>query len=293
MAVMGAGKSMTQTECAALAQAVWINALGRSLCIRYYLSMVGGQGSRQVVFLQGDAPSTKEVDVGNYIRDADRISKNAKTTGIYLARLGRDGSSGSHADRHTNLELHATNAALDAIKQRYGFEGFHLYGHSGGANLVAALLALRKDIACAVPADGQLAGSGKREVSDPALQIFWASDNIPSIARNRSARIIVVIDPQDRVVSIHNQLPFVEKLRQAGGKVEVFFVDAGGDEHADHHATTGHAEVVIRDCLHGAGYDEIATDLADLVAKSLARPLAVEKAKAETNANAAVETHTR
>jgi hypothetical protein len=175
MAVMGAGKSMTQAECAAVAQAVWVKTMGRNLCIRYYLSMAGGQGPRPVVFLQGDAPSTKEVDVSNYIGDADRISKNAKTTGIYLARIGRDGSSGSHADRHTNLELQATNAALDVIKQRYGFEGFHLYGHSGGANLVAALLALRRDIGCAVPADGKLAGSGKRNVSDPALQVFWAS----------------------------------------------------------------------------------------------------------------------
>jgi len=101
----------------------------------------------------------------------------------------------------------------------------------------------------------------------------------------------VVIDPQDRIVPIHNQLPFVEKLRQTGGKVEVFFVDSGGDEHADHHATTGHAEVVIRDCLRGARYDEIAVDLAELVAKSLARRLAAEKAKAEKNA--AAETQTR
>jgi hypothetical protein len=99
-----------------------------------------------------------------------------------------------------------------------------------------------------------------------------------------------VIDPQDRIVSIHNQLPFVEKLPQAGGKVEVFFVDAGGDEHADHHATTGHAEVVIRDCLRGAKYEENASDLADLVAKSLARRVA-EKGKAEKNT--AAETQTR
>ena len=291
MAVMGMGKSMTKEECGALAQAVWIKAMGRNLCMRYYLSTEGGQGTRPVVFLQGDAPSTKEVDVANYLRDADRISKNAKTTGIYLARMGRDGSSGSHADRHTNLELQATNAALDAIKQRYGFEGFHLYGHSGGANLVAALLGIRRDIACAVPADGKIAGNGKRDVSDPALQVFWASDSISAIARNPSARIIVVIDPQDRIVPIHNQLPFVEKLRQMGGKVEVFFVDSGGDEHADHHATTGHAEVVIRDCLRGARYDEIAVDLAELVARSLARRLAAEKAKAEKNA--AAETQTR
>lgn len=140
--------------------------------------------------------------------------------------------------------------------------GFHLYGHSGGANLVAALLGLRRDLACTVPADGKLAGSGKSTVSDPALQVFWASDAIPNIARNHAARIIVVIDPQDRIVPISNQLPFVEKLRRAGGKVEVFFIDSGGDEHADHHATTGHAALVMRECVRGASHDNIAAGLA-------------------------------
>jgi dienelactone hydrolase len=268
MAVIGKGKFMTKQECAALPQAVWIKVMGRDICMRYYLSTAGGQGSRPVVFLQGDAPSTKEVDTGDLLKYADRISKNTKTTGIYLARLGRDGSSGSHADRHTQLELHATNAALEAIKRHHHFEGFHLYGHSGGANLVAALLGLRTDLACTVPADGKLAGSGKRNVSDPALQVFWASNSIPRIAQNHGARIIVVIDPQDRIVPISNQLPFVEKLRRVGGKIEVFFVDSGGDEHADHHATTGHAALVMRECVRGANHDEIAASLAELAAKA-------------------------
>jgi len=279
MAVMGKGKSMTKAECAALPQAVWIKAMGRDICMRYYLSTAGGQGTRPVVFLQGDAPSTNDVNTDDLVKYADRISKSSKTTGIYLARLGRDGSSGSHANRHTQLELYATNAALEAIKQLHHFEGFHIYGHSGGANLVAALLGLRTDLVCAVPADGKLAGSGKRNVSDPALQIFWASDAIPKIARNRGARIIVVIDPQDRIVPMSNQLPFVEKLRRAGGKVEVFFVNSGGDEHADHHATTGHAALVMRECVRGTNHDQIAADLAELVADHHKAALQAAKAK--------------
>jgi dienelactone hydrolase len=286
MAVMGKGKFMTKEECVALPQAVWIKAMGRDICMRYYLSTAGGQGSRPVVFLQGDAPSTKDVDTADLVKYADRISKDTKTTGIYLARLGRDGSSGSHGDRHTQLELHATNAALEAIKRHHHFEGFHLYGHSGGANLVAALLGLRRDLACTVPADGKLAGSGKRNVSDPALQVFWASDAIPNIARNHAARIIVVIDPQDRIIPISNQLPFVEKLRRAGGKVEVFFVDSGGDEHADHHATTGHAALVMRECIRGASHDDIAAGLAELVANHHKAALAAEKAKAAKQSDA-------
>jgi hypothetical protein len=215
------------------------------------------------------------------VKYADDVSKETKTTAIYLGRVGRDGSSGSLAMRHTALELQATNAALDAIKQRYRFEGYHVYGHSGGANLVAGLLSLRTDIACDVPADGQLARLDILKAPDPAFQVFNPIDAVGKIARNRSARILVVTDPRDKVVPIEIQLPFVEKLRQAGGLVEEFFVDASGDD--DHHFTTPYALLVIRDCIRGAGNDEIAVDLAGLVAKRLVAALdAKTKAAADT-----------
>src|SRR5665213_1182050 len=48
------GVTLTQNQCAAIPQAVWISARGRNLCMRYYLSIAGGEGLRPVVFLQGD-----------------------------------------------------------------------------------------------------------------------------------------------------------------------------------------------------------------------------------------------
>jgi len=280
MADIARGIVMTQAQCAAIPQAVWVSAMGRSLCMRYYLSVAGGTGSRPVVFLQGDLgfdidrktgtwsvpaalPDTNTDDLVKY---ADRISKQQKTTAIYLARMGRDGSSGSHKERHTELEVQATNAALQAIKQRYQFEDFHVYGHSGGGNLVGGLLSLRNDIGCAVPADGVLA-PGASKAPDPALQYFDSSAHVATIAQNRSARILVVTDPQDTVVKIGIQLPFVEKLRKAGGQVDQFMVAATDEEH---HFTTPHAELVMTDCLRGASHDEIVADLAKLDASLLA-----------------------
>jgi hypothetical protein len=284
MAVYGAGNVVTQPQCAAIAQAVWVTAMGRQFCMRYYLSTAGGEGSRPVLFLQGDAPGTDLETTDSLFKYADQMSVQQKTTAIYLARMGRDGSSGSHDDRHTVLELQVTNAAMEAIKRRYKYEGFHVYGHSGGGNLVAGLLGLRKDLACAVPADGQLAELRQRKTSDPALQAFVASDTVATIAQNRSARVLVVTDPQDRTVPLHMQLPFVEALRKAGGQVEHFFVDSGGDATADHHFTTPHAALVMQDCIRGAGYTEIAADLADLVAKRLKGAVAAAAAKAEKEA---------
>src|SRR5262249_46350878 len=52
--------------------------------------------------------------------------------------IGVEGTSGDHRSRKTLLELHLMNAALDAIKQRYNFLGFHLVGQSGGSKLVGA-----------------------------------------------------------------------------------------------------------------------------------------------------------
>jgi tetratricopeptide (TPR) repeat protein len=232
------------------------------------------------VFLQGDWPGPpRDETTDDLFRFAARISTITNTPAIYLARVGRDGSSGTHALRHRKVELMITNAALDAIRERYRFEGFHVYGHSGGATLTGGLLALRTDIACAVPADGPLDTPVRRD-ADPALEIYSVAAEIPAIARNNAARILVVTDPQDLVVRIGWQLPFVEKLRRAGGKVEIFYVDSGGDEHAEHHFTTPHADLVMRDCIRGAGYEEIAADLAEFVARRLRTALERTKAQA-------------
>jgi hypothetical protein len=280
--VLGAGKSITQAECAALPGAVWVTALTRNFCIRYYLSTAGGEGTRPVVFVQGDYVKTEDESTDDLTKEAARVSEIAGTTGIYLARIGRDGSSGSHDWRHSVLELHAANAALDAIKQKYGYSGFHIYGHSGGAILVGGLLSLRTDLGCVVIAEGRLVGTRKANLRDPALRDYSVADWIPIIARDHSARILVVSDPKDKIVPIGGQSPFIEKLRQAGGAAEQFLVDAGGFDPGFHHFTLPFADVAMHDCVRGASHDEIAADVAELVAESLA---ARHKAEAKDGGN--------
>ena len=293
------GVVMTRAQCAAIPQTVWISPRGRSFCMRYYLSTAGGQASKPVVYLGGDAPWASTADrekvppiqsrfwdtkTENLLKAADGISKQQGTTAIVVARVGLDGSSGTHNKlRHTRLELLATNEALEAIKRRHHFEGFHVYGHSGGGNLVVGLLELRHDIGCDVPGDGQLTKPNPHGIMidhgrspDPARQVFDVTDDAALIARNRSARILVVMDPQDKIVTIHHQLPFVEKLRQLGRQVELFSVDTG---EGDHHGTTAHAALAIRDCIRGMTHDEIVADLAELVAKRLAAAKAREEKK--------------
>lgn len=276
------GVVISQAQCAALPSAVWVRALGRNFCIRYYLSTAGGQGNRPIVFMQGDKawawdgrarafvvpPNTGPIDVANFIRLADSISRSTGTTAIYLARMGTDGSSGHHRDRHSILELEVTNAALDAIRRRHGFEGFHLVGQSGGATLIGGLLALRTDIACAVPGAGRLALLQEpRPPTDPARRIFNAVDGVPWIVRHSIARILIVSDPADARVPIRHQSLFVERLRAAGGRVEHYLVEATDPYR---HATVPYTVAVVAMCIRGLPQTQIAGELANLVAMRLA-----------------------
>src|SRR5215813_14387512 len=217
------GLTMTQEQCSALPQAVWISAAGKSFCVRYYLSTAGGSGDRPVVMLQGDqigrfdprtqsfeiAPEakTEDTDTDNYVKYADAMSRRFKGPAIYLARIGLDGSSGFHGIRHTMLELNATNQALEAIKRRHHFAGFHLIGQSGGATLVGGLLGLRNDIACAVPGSGNLIQLAKQKNPDTPTAWIDPAAMAPAIVKSK-ARVLVVTDPDDEIVPPERQSPF-------------------------------------------------------------------------------------
>ena len=219
------GIRMTPAQCAAIPMTVWLKVMGRDFCIRYYLSTAGGDGSRPVVFLQGDrfgrfdrktnsfspGPNDKDIDTDDFVRFADGLSKQTKTTAIYLARVGVEGSSGDHRIRHSVLELNVTNAALDAIKRRHHFDGFHLVGQSGGSTLFGGMLALRSDIGCAV------LGSGPARLAPAAAPLgrsrrdyFNVADGIAAIAQRRATRILVVTDPADQKVPERSRPPSCE-----------------------------------------------------------------------------------
>jgi hypothetical protein len=264
------GLSINQVQCAAMPQAVWVDTMGESFCIRYYASTAGGNGTRPVVFLQGDMmwpydkktltftpkADDKDINTDDLIRSAERFSRDFETTAIYLARPGNDGSSGSHNVKHSLLELRAVDVALEAIKHRYGLKGFHLIGQSGGSILVGGLLALRRDIGCAVPGAGRLS-----RIDDwfpnPNLKYFSAADAAPVIAHN-GARILVVDDPLDKRTAWENDTIFVDKVLEAGGQAELFAVAATDD---DHHGVLAYATAALAGCLRGANHREISADL--------------------------------
>lgn len=275
------GTVMSQRQCEELPRAVWLQVAGRDFCMRYYLSMAGGQGSRAFVFLQGDrlgrldgvtgefspGPRDKDVDTSDYNKVATLLSQQAGMPGIYLARPGLDGSSGSHRIRHTSLELHVVNAALDAIKRRHRLEGFHVIGQSGGSTLIGGLLGLRSDLGCAVIGAGVLSYPRTLRSSDPARDYFNAAEAVGAIAQNRATRIILITDPLDRKVPARVQTDFVNRLRLAGGRAEQFLVQATD---ADRHGVLAYTRTAALGCLRGSSTEAIEKRLALQVERALA-----------------------
>ena len=277
------GITITRQQCDATAQTFWLNLHGRDYCVRYYLSVAGGEGKRPVVFLQGDqlgkfnvkswtwidTSEAKDVDTDDIVKMAEGFSKEAKTTAIYLARIGVDGTSGNHMARKTVLELELMNAALDALKQRYGYEGFHLAGQSGGSKIVAGLIGLRRDVGCAVMGSGPLVAPDDRKSTDPGRTAFDATDNIPQVAQNRSLRPILVTDKADKTVPLVQQTGYVDRLRKAGRQIPELFVEAPETIDAKHHGVVVYTELVTAGCVLGRTDDEIARAVGTLVKRNL------------------------
>src|SRR6266436_10335850 len=290
------GITTTRDRCTATPQTVWLNVDKQDFCVRYYLSTAGVEGARPVVFLKGDhfttistktwqwIPLSKDKNAGvtydptnptqhgdvntdDLPRTADAFSKMAKTTAIYLARIGIDGTSGNHVFRKTMLELHLMNAALDAIKQRHGFEGFHLAGQSGGSTIVTGLAAGRSDIACAVSGSGRLMTSYYSSSTDPARTRVNPLEFIPSIAHNQSVRFILVTDSADRSDPAKEQTPFAERMHQAGRDIPQYFVTATDDYH---HGVVRYTELVAGGCALGKSDADIATAVNTMVKQNAA-----------------------
>jgi hypothetical protein len=213
------GITTTREQCAAKPQTMWLNAYGQDFCVRYYLSTAGGQGTRPVVILNGDhngrldpvrwawedPSAAQDLDTNNLVGMADHFSKMTRTTAIYLGRIGVEGTSGSHLSRKTQLELNLIDVALEALRLRYQFEGFHLFGESGGGRLVFGLGEMRRDVGCLISGSGQIVTNRTIAMrpNDPTRTYFDISKGPTGTARKAQGVITsgvraILVDWGDR-----------------------------------------------------------------------------------------------
>ena len=157
---------------------------------------------------------------------AEQISVSLGRTFLALARPGIFGSSGDHRERRRPREVAIVGAALDALKAAFGWTAIDLAGLSGGGHLVAALIADRSDIGCAVIASGNVSIRQRNAEMNWKTDITGFSDFVDPIdlvervAKSPPRRLIVLTDPDDRIVPAASQSAYVAALRKAGVAVD-------------------------------------------------------------------------
>jgi pimeloyl-ACP methyl ester carboxylesterase len=222
--------------CQTSARAVVVETkLGRA-CIRYAASANVQGAPLAIMSLHGDRDARAEVKKDFAVIERERLKtarQYADTYGwpwVMIARPGVYGSSGDHRERRELLEFLALDAAVSAIKARYGIKQLALMGHSGGATAVGAMLTLgRDDVACAVMTSGAFSLLERQERRSAAAgrklttadNDYDPLDHIRGIRPAPNRRIIVAGDPRDTNTHFDLQKLFAERVRAAGHGVEL------------------------------------------------------------------------
>jgi pimeloyl-ACP methyl ester carboxylesterase len=275
------GTSASPETCARAPGAFWVVDDGRGDCIRTFQSgFANGPNPRVIVFFHGDlvegirgkTPVTlvnksyprltpDQMQAGN-----DQFAKVAALPFVQVARPGAYGSSGDHLQRRRPREVRLINAALDVLKEIHAVQAFYIAGQSGGGHNAAALLALRRDIACAVIASAPASTSvydRARGFTVPPGQFFDPAVHVGSIASSSPPRIFILADPRDTKVSFSSQRDYFERLTQVGLPARLLI---GKAKPPLHHVLSTEAMLVILECARDRS-DEFIADFLDRLGK--------------------------
>jgi len=230
---------------------IWVEVDNRPEAMRVFGALAGVEEAVPLVFLEGDAVSRgnhvrNDIVVGDwYTRltpfsvqaEAEQIAAAFRRPFINLARPGVFGSSGSHGERRREREVKLIDAALARLMDAFGWLRFDIAGQSGGGHLVAALIARRSDIRCAVIASGNVAVRQRNEARGMNTDATGYADFVDPIdlvsevAQHPPSKIIVLTDPADSVVAAEHQFSYVERLLETGVAVEQRTVPAFDPNH--------------------------------------------------------------
>jgi len=261
------GTSTTKEACERQSHAVWVEHQLGTECIRYYPSggleqngAANGKAKVAVFYFHGDHLAG-HTPLGNYgkitsqklIDNMDGYYRKFKIPYILIGRPGVYGSSGQHTQRRRLKESYTLNAAVDAIKARYGLQQVVLAGQSGGAYTTAALLTLgRNDVMCAAASSGVYAVSELAEIkraksnlrSKPGCDVtnycdaYEVIDHVDGVAMDPQRVFYLIGNPRDRNTVFYLQKRFADKLAAAGHRVEIIEAEGRGpDGHSLSHVS--------------------------------------------------------
>ncbi|MGI4984091.1 MAG: hypothetical protein ACRYGL_12325 [Janthinobacterium lividum] len=205
-----------------------------------------------VIFLDGDMIGGERFDAtlraddtyaqrspASLQREAEQYAIATSRLFVHIARPGIFGSSGDHLQRRRPREIALVDAAIDQLKLAFSWDRIDLCGFSGGAHLVAALLARRTDVRRAVMASGILAVRRRIDERDGTTDVTGHADFIDpldlvaEVAAHAPRSIVILTDPDDAAVSAAVQTAYVDALRSAGVAVDYRMMSAADPAHHD------------------------------------------------------------
>jgi pimeloyl-ACP methyl ester carboxylesterase len=244
------GSFSDEEQCARIPRAAWVVVDGRGDCIRYYAINIGeGRIPALAVYIHGDRLENRTTDLAppeGYVsygpagieRDLRIWAEGSRVPFLFVARPGTHGSSGDHKQRRRAREALLVNGALEAIKRRHGVERFHIAGHSGGGHVLASLLNMRRDIACAAISAGVVAVHERLQLVNRVADFTGYADyydpvaHIDGIRRDPPPRIFVIADRGDKRVAYAIQALYVRRLKEIGLDPVLFHgIGRGGNRH--------------------------------------------------------------
>ncbi|MGY2051740.1 alpha/beta hydrolase family protein [Methylobacterium sp. JK268] len=256
--------------------AVWIVAGGRGACLRYYaagLAPAPGPNSVAALWLNGDVLGGKGDNADKHqrgigprdmVEQERRLSARFGVPWIFLGRPGSYGSAGRHfTTRGRPIELDLVDAAIEALKARYGIRSWALGGHSGGGTLVAALLARRHDLRCGIISSGAAAYQAYLKAHGldhgERLTRFDPAQALDAVPTDPGRRVFVIGDPRETNVVFSSQTLYYEGLVSRGHAARLVPLRRATD--ARHHGLVDFSETATGLCASGAATETIVRTL--------------------------------
>lgn len=266
-----AGYDAKPEECTHVGQ-IWIADGTKGFCIRYFenFDRAAPANRNVVVLFSGDfigfdfrdgkkgAFYSAEIDGQKVYDDTMRmLAEGGKTPLVIIGRPGTMGSSGDHTQKYWRTEARIMDATVDALEAKYGFSRVVLAGHSGGALLVANMLAKRQDVACAVMASGAIALTHYAVDINMHADIagLW-EDPLDSVGAIKDTRqpLIVFTGENDLRRPEKYQAEYAAGLKAHSLNVYYWVLVKKGDPHD----TRMQALQIAKDCAAGKSPDVIA-----------------------------------
>jgi pimeloyl-ACP methyl ester carboxylesterase len=263
---------VTRRDCLQKPDRVWAVVEGGVECLAYVTAGFPASGSSTgvaVVYLGGDIPGDRLAranDSGAPIRNRNRAEAIAKRYGVPVVIVGRPGimgSTGFHMAGGMRDEAQVLGAGLEALKDKLSIRHLALAGQSGGARVIAQLLAMgRRDIACAAMGSGaygipRLKGGGTSRTNifgDPGQRFLVPLREVASIANDPARRSFVIADKQDRISPFDEQKSWSDRLAESGHHVQ--FIEANATD-PEHHGLSTQSIAAASLCARGDSDAEI------------------------------------